>query len=136
MKRVVIESPYAGTSEDEEKRREETRRNIKYARACYNDSLRKGEAPYASHLNFPQPGVLDDNVPEDRKRGIDAGLEITRDFDLTAVYIDLGISKGMTYGIERAKSLGRLVEERTLGENWEEEYNKRVGNHSHNGLFA
>ncbi|MEK6826918.1 MAG: hypothetical protein AABX99_00340, partial [Nanoarchaeota archaeon] len=78
--RVVIESPFMGTSEDEETRSKETRRNIKYARACYHDSLRREEAPYGSHLNFPQPGVLDDNVPEDRKRGIDAGLEITRDF--------------------------------------------------------
>ena len=51
-------------------------------------------------------------------------MEITRDFDLTAVYTDLGISKGMTYGIERAKTLGRLVEERQLGENWEDEYEK------------
>ena len=39
--RVVIESPFMGTSEDEETRSKETRRNIKYARACYHDSLRR-----------------------------------------------------------------------------------------------
>jgi hypothetical protein len=124
MKRVVIESPFMGTSEDPIKRLEETRRNIKYARACYHDSLRREEAPYGSHLNFPQPGVLDDNVPEDRKRGIEAGLEITKDFDLTAVYTDLGISKGMTYGIERAKSLNRPIEERVLGK---KEFSEKTG---------
>jgi hypothetical protein len=129
MKLVVIESPFGGTDE-------EVRRNIKYARACVTDSLRKGEAPYASHLFFPQPGILDDNVSEDRMRGIHAGLEITKDFDLTAVYKDLGISKGMTYGMKRAIELNRSIEERILGENWETEYEKRVGTHSQNGLFA
>jgi hypothetical protein len=136
MKRVVIESPFAGTSENINIRDEETRRNIKYARACVTDSLRKEEAPYASHLFFPQPGILDDNISEDRMRGIDAGLEITKDFDLTAVYSDFGISKGMTYGIDRAKKIGRSIEYRVLGENWEKEYEKRASYHSHNGLFA
>ena len=136
MKRVVIESPFLGTSIIPEIKLEETRRNIKYARACVTDSLRRGEAPYASHLFFPQPGVLDDNIPEDRKRGIDAGLEITKDFDLTAVYEDLGISKGMKYGMERADKLERSIEHRLLGENWEKEYEERIKNYSQNGLFA
>jgi hypothetical protein len=128
MTRVVIESPFGGTDD-------EVRRNIKYARACVADSLEKGEAPYASHLFFTQPGILDDNLPEERMLGINAGLEITKDFDLTAVYCDFGKSKGMLYGIEKAKTLGRKIEERYLGENWEESYNKRMGQHSHNGFF-
>ena len=128
MKRVVIESPFAGTDN-------EVRRNIKYARACVTDSLRRGEAPYASHLFFPQPGILDDKSSDDRMRGINAGLEITKDFDLTAVYCDFGITKGMAYGIGRAKIVGRTIEERSLGENWEINYEKRIGNHSHNGFF-
>lgn len=129
MKRVVIESPFAGTDE-------EVRRNIKYARACINDSLVRGEAPYASHLFFPQPGVLDDNLPNDRIKGINAGLEITKDFDLTAVYCDLGISKGMNYELERSKSIGRTIEKRFLGKNWEINYENRIKNHSHNGFFS
>ncbi|MCK9596126.1 hypothetical protein M0R19_03005 [Candidatus Pacearchaeota archaeon] len=127
-KRVVIESPFGGTDE-------EVRRNIKYARACIIDSLKRGEAPYASHLFFTQPGILDDNLPEERMLGINAGLEITKDFELTAIYCDLGISKGMKYGIDRAKSLNRLVEERYLGKDWEKEYSRRIKNHSHNGFF-
>ncbi len=128
MKRVVIESPFAGTDDLEVKR------NIKYARACVLDSIRRREAPYASHLFFTQPGVLNDNT-EDRKRGIDVGLEITRDFDLTAVYCDLGLSKGMIDGIERAKNLNRQIDERYLGDDWEIEYEKRVNNHPHKGFF-
>ncbi len=128
MKRVVIESPFGGTDE-------EVRRNIKYARACITDSLKRNEAPYASHLFFTQPGILDDNLPEERMLGINAGLEITKDFDMTAVYCDLGKSKGMLYGIEMAKSLGRKIEERYLGEDWEKEYTKRTKKHSHNGFF-
>ncbi len=135
-KRVDIESPFMGKSEDLETKTKETQRNIKYARCCVRDSLMRGEAPYASHLLYTQPGILDDNIPEERTFGIDAGLELIKEFDLTAVYIDLGISRGMKYAIEKANKEGRKIEERTLGENWEEEYNKRVGNHSHNGLFA
>ena len=41
-----------------------------YARACVADCLRRGEAPIASHLLYTQPGVLDDDVPEERAQGI------------------------------------------------------------------
>ena len=64
MKRVILESPYAGDVE----------RNVAYARACLRDSLLRGEAPIASHLLYTQPGVLDDQIPEERQMGIDAGL--------------------------------------------------------------
>jgi len=40
MKLVVIESPYAGDIEA----------NVKYARECMSDCLKRGEAPIASHL--------------------------------------------------------------------------------------
>jgi hypothetical protein len=135
MKRVVIESPFAGTSDNPQIKKKQTRKNIEYARACVTDSLRRGEAPYASHLFFTQPGILDDNVSEDRMRGINAGLDITKDFDLTAVYCDFGKSSGMLKGIERANSLGRKVEERYLGDKWEEEYEKRINRHSHTRFF-
>ena len=62
MKRVILESPYAG----------DIQRNIKYARECLKDSIKRGEAPIASHLLYTQ--VLDDNIPEERQHGIDAGL--------------------------------------------------------------
>ena len=64
MRRVILESPYAGNVE----------LNERYARACMADCLRRGEAPYASHLLYTQPGVLDDLVPEQREIGIRVAL--------------------------------------------------------------
>ena len=108
MKRVILESPFAGNVE----------RNLAYARACMADCLRRGEAPYASHLLYTQPGVLDDDVPEERKLGIDAGFAWRECAEATVVYDDLGISGGMRAGIEHAEAMGQQVEYRQLGEGW------------------
>lgn len=104
MRLVIVESPFAGDVEE----------NIKYARAAVRDCLMRGEAPIASHLLYTQEGILNDDIPEERKYGIDAGLAWGRVADATVVYTDRGISKGMEYGIARAKSEGRPVEYRTL----------------------
>lgn len=108
MKLVVIESPFAGDNDGE------TERNIRYARACTHDAFLRGEAPFASHLLYTQPGVLNDRVPEERDLGMDAGLVWSARGDLTAVYTDLGISSGMAAGILSAEALGRPVEYRKL----------------------
>jgi hypothetical protein len=104
MKLVILESPYAG----------DIPANIRYARACLRDSLSRGEAPIASHLLYTQPGVLRDEVPEERQWGIDAGLAWRGVSEGTVVYIDKGITKGMEYGIEAAKQAGKPVEIRKL----------------------
>lgn len=104
MRRVILESPYAG----------DVAANEEYARRCVADSLRRGEAPLASHLLYTQPGILDDTVPEERTLGIDAGLIWGPYAEATVVYTDRGISPGMRYGIERAREDGRPVEYRTL----------------------
>jgi hypothetical protein len=73
---VIIESPLAGDFE----------RNIRYARWCMFDCLMRGEAPFASHLLYPQ--CLDDRDPGHRKLGIEAGFawgELARH----VYYIDL-----------------------------------------------
>jgi len=101
---VILESPYAGNIEI----------NVDYARKCVLDSLLRGEAPMASHLLYTQPGILDDNDPEQRSLGIDAGLAWRRVADASVVYTDLGISRGMQYGIEAALKAGRPVEYRRL----------------------
>lgn len=106
FKLVSIESPYAGKTE------EEIKRNIRYARICMLDCLKRGEAPIASHLLYTQ--VLDDNIPEERSLGIEAGFTWNKHAEATVVYTDLGIGKGMKEGIERAKKEGRSVEYRTL----------------------
>jgi len=109
---VVLESPFAG---DEE----EIKRNIRYGRACVKDCLQRGEAPYASHLLYTQEGVLDDEVPEERSLGMGAGFVWGRLAELTVVYTDLGISRGMHDGIEASKEIGRPVEYRKLGKDWD-----------------
>ena len=108
MKRVILESPYAGDVD----------KNVAYARAALRDSLLRGEAPVASHLLYTQPGVLDDGDPDERARGIEAGLAWGPVAEATVVYADLGISEGMQRGIERAREQGRTVHVRKLGEPW------------------
>lgn len=129
MKRVIVESPYAGKDDTE------TKRNINYARSCVRDSLYRGEAPFASHLLYTQSGIIDDNIPKEREMGINAGLFLLKDADLTAVYMDLEISKGMEYGIRNAKENEREIEFRKLGENWEEEFEKFMNEHSQNSIW-
>lgn len=107
MRKVVVESPFAGDVE----------RNLTYARACLHDCLLRGEAPIASHLLYTQAGVLDDNKPEERKLGIEAGLVWGALAEATVVYTDYGVSNGMKFGIERAEKEGRPVEYRRLYSN-------------------
>lgn len=104
MKRVILESPYAGDVE----------RNLAYAHRCIRDSLSRGEAPIASHLLYT--GALDDAVPSDRERGIAAGLAWLPAVSASVVYCDLGISEGMTQGIAAAKRAGVNVEYRMIGQ--------------------
>lgn len=104
MRRVILESPLAG----------DVRRNTRYARAAMRDSLKRGEAPFASHLLYAQPGILNDLLPGERKLGIDAGLVWGDIAEATVVYNDLGISEGMNYGIVRAQKMGRPIEYRSL----------------------
>jgi hypothetical protein len=104
MRMVIVESPYAGDVE----------RNVRYARACIAHCLSLGEAPFASHLLYTQPGILDDANAAERRQGMAAGFEIGRRADRTVVYTDLGISRGMRQGIDAADEADRPVEYRTL----------------------
>jgi hypothetical protein len=82
------------------------------------DCIGRGEAPYASHGLYIQPGVLDDHDPVERALGMQAGFAWGDVGELVAVYLDLGCSPGMTAGIERAALRGAPVEERRLGGKW------------------
>lgn len=111
MKLTIIESPYAPTNGHS------VEENIAYVRRCMADSLARGEAPYASHALYTQPGVLDDTIPTERRLGIDAGFAWGAQADRVAVYSDYGITRGMQEGIARAKSAGQEVVHRTIGKN-------------------
>lgn len=103
---VILESPFAGEVES----------NIQYARAAVRDSLLRGEAPIASHLLYTQPGILNDDIKEERQHGINAGLAWGRVAEKTVVYTDKDVSRGMICGIQRAVDEGRPIEFRTLPE--------------------
>jgi len=105
MRRVILESPYAGDVEV----------NTEYARKCLRDSLARGEAPIASHLLYTQPGVLLDDDVGERQWGIDAGLSWLPVAEATVVYTDRGVSNGMKLGIKRAEDMGVPVEYRSIG---------------------
>jgi hypothetical protein len=104
MKRVVIESPYAGNVAE----------NLAYAKRCVLDCLQRNEAPYASHLFFTQDGLLDDLVPAERFLGINAGFAWGTVAELVAVYVDRGLSPGMQQGIDRAIEAKQAIEFRSL----------------------
>lgn len=101
MKLVVIESPYAGDTED----------NIEYVKFCMLDCMRRGEAPFASHLLYTQ--VLDDLDLDQREYGLRAGWAWMDRAELVAVYIDRGISPGMMRGMNHAFFKGISVEFRS-----------------------
>jgi hypothetical protein len=104
MKLVIIESPYAGDLE----------RNLTYAFRAMLHSMSRGEAPFASHLQYTL--FLDDKDPIERKLGIECGHAWMEQADLVVVYQDLGISPGMEIGIKRALNLGIPIEYRFIGE--------------------
>lgn len=91
MKLVMIESPYASN----------VAANVAYALRCALDCHARGEASFASHLYYTQ--FLDDNVPEMRRAGIEAGLAWAAKADLVAFYLDLGWSPGMKAAYEVMK---------------------------------
>jgi len=104
MPRVVIESPFAG----------DVAANVAYAERCVLDSLCRGEAPYASHLFFTRPGLLDDLDPAQRELGIEAGLAWGLSAELVAVYVDRDISQGMRLGVGRHLARHKPVVVRTI----------------------
>ena len=109
MNRVIVESPFAGDVEA----------NIRYARACLKDCLLRGEAPFASHLLYTQ--VLDDENPNERRRGLSAAFAWMAGADLVVVYEDKGVSEGMKAGMAMAKAYSIKIERRKLGPGWDEE---------------
>ena len=108
-RRVIVESPFAAETP------ELAARNRAYLAAALRDCLDRGEAPFASHGLYTLPGVLDDDVPEQRAKGIAAGLAWQPVADAVVVYADHGISAGMRTAIKAAHAEGMSVELRSLG---------------------
>lgn len=102
---VILETPFAG----------DIAGNLTYARQCMADMLKRGEAPYASHLLYTQEGVLDDSIPEERMSGIYAGFAWKHMVGVkTVAYLDKGMSKGMEMAKAYCQEHGLHWEERYL----------------------
>lgn len=114
---VIVESPYAG----------DIPTNIAYARACLRDCLLRGEAPFASHLLYTQPGVLCDENPAERAVGITRGFAFHEITALRAFYTDLGWSRGMLAAQAEALRCGRAWHTRSLGAGWRERHEALAG---------
>ena len=114
MKRVVVESPYAGDKEQIEV-------NEIYGELCMHDCLvNHNESPYASHLLYTRKWVLRDGYPEERKLGIEAGFYWRDVAEKSNFYVDLGITKGMDLGIDDCIVKDKPYELRSLPDNlWE-----------------
>lgn len=124
MKRIVVETPYKPDLVLEKHPAEwleKLRNNVKYARACVRYvMIEHGHAPFASHLLYTQPGILDDQDGKERVLGIDAGLEWARVAgEESWFFTDLGISEGMLKGLASAKEQGRPFRYVELGPDWE-----------------
>lgn len=108
MQCVNIESPYAG----------DRARNAEYLRRAMQDSLGRGEAPFAMHALYPQ--YLDDAIGEERRLGIATGTAWALHANTWAFYADYGFSPGMRealrYLVEN-KIVGKLLEIRLIGQN-------------------
>lgn len=114
---VIIESPFASPNLDV------VALHLEYLRACMRDCLvTRNEAPFASHALYTQPGVLDDNKPEERAMGIAAGYLFWKAARRVAFYIDLGWSPGMLKAMNRLGNthdrMGMEFEVRSLGMDW------------------
>ncbi len=95
---MIVESPFAGGFA-----------NVKYARECVRDCINRGESPFASHLLYTQKGLLDDTIPDERRKGIDAAIGWLEVADYVAVYMDMDVTAGMVVGIARAAKLGKPI---------------------------
>jgi len=109
MKRVVVESPYAASDE------QGIDLNEAYGELAMHDCLvNYNESPYASHLLYTRRFVLRDEVPADRKLGIEAGFYWRNVAEQTVFYGDLGMTKGMIQGIADCESKNNPYELRKL----------------------
>jgi hypothetical protein len=108
MRPVVLESPYAGDVE----------RNLRYLRAAMRLCLLNGEAPFASHAIYTQPGVLDDTIPAERELGIRAGFVVAEALAWAGAprlfFVDEGESKGMAAGMKHARGIWQPTENRIV----------------------
>lgn len=102
MRKVIVESPFAGKTPDD------LALNAEYLSACLRDCIMRDESPYASHALLTRAGVLTTS-PTERTLGIRAGFEWRASADATVVYVDRGMSRGMRAGVAHALEMPRRL---------------------------
>jgi hypothetical protein len=105
-KLTIIESPYKATQYYTEEQ------HRLYLLHCMEDSVRRGEAPFASHLLLPE--ILDDDDGFERAVGIRCGFAWGQHAEQIAVYQDFGLSQGMREAVNYYQSIGKPIEWRIL----------------------
>jgi hypothetical protein len=135
----IIESPYAPfTKNDPERAAVELARNEAYVNACMAWAFAQGRVPFASHAIYTRNNhgtkVLDDTIPEERKKGMEAGFalaqalhEASLNLPPTSTFIrtfftDRGWTNGMVDGYADAAKKGQSVERVLLGGDWGREF--------------
>ena len=106
---VIIESPYRAST------RTLARRNMAYMIAALRDSIKRGEAPFLSHMMYTS--ALDDDDPTERRLGIELGYTWWPFVEAICFYCDLGWSEGMVNAKLRANYYNIVVEERYIAQN-------------------
>lgn len=101
MRKVYICSPYRA------KDGAELDRNIDYAQQLTRQALEAGLAPITPHLYMTQ--CMDDKKPEERARGMAAGLALLKGCDFVIVGVKYGITERMDREIHTANMLGITV---------------------------
>lgn len=114
FRRVIVESPYRALNS------RTARRNIAYAISAMKDAINRGEAPFLSHLLYPD--ALDDTVPYERELGITLGYAWWASAEAVCFYCDLGWSMGMVNAKILAQSRHIPIEERYIAQDRDQNY--------------
>lgn len=101
----IVESPYAG----------DTKRNLAYLLRCFEFCFDSGYLPIASHSMFTS--VLDDALPDQRKRGIEWGYEYWQCAEVVIFFCDYEMSPGMEAAWSRVMATNLLAIQVLIGEN-------------------
>lgn len=115
MKLVVIESPFAPPKDDP--RPEITlQRNVAYCRAAMRLAFDEGFAPYSSTGLYTLPGVLNDEISQERSLGMRGGFSWGRvkEVEERWMMMDYHKSSGMISGEKEAIKYGQRVVEKTI----------------------
>jgi hypothetical protein len=91
---IYVCSPYRG----------DVKRNKEYARHLTRVALEHGLVPVTPHLYITE--VTNEDKPEEREMGLNAGNEILRICNFILVGDKYGISSGMSQEIQKAKESG------------------------------